>query len=336
MTTRLWPAGMVLALLLCAGQAYADKTCQFSNITINSTGTISITCGGSGLSVTLKNAAADATGCSYKDATPPAGTSAIKIDSSGVTAYCPGSSTSSGASFTLSAANSATVGNPLTFTVTRTKGTGSLGDDTLTLALASDSTTAPSFNPVSLSFGANEPDGTNRTPRVVFTKTGTATLTVTGTNNSVTPSGPITVSGVSAGAGTCAGIPVPPYASSVDTALFANSSLGTHRLIAASASERAAGAIRFTAPASGSLTFKLNAPGAGYPELSSLDMTVSACPGDFLPTGNACKVPGTNSSGVKISVGTTADCPVQANQPYYVNVRSVTPGRDVGLALSVQ
>lgn len=221
--TRFRLASMALALLLGAGQAFADSTCLFSAVTISSAGTINVTCGGSGLSVTLKNAATSATNCSYKDATPLSG---IRIDSSGVTAYCPGAS------------------------------------------VVSDS---------------------------------------------------------------CSGIPVPPYA--IDAGA-ADSDMGDHRLIAASASERAAGTIRFTAPDSGSRTFNVVSSGAAYPGLSSIDMTVSACPGDFSPSRSACKVPGTNSKGVTITVG-TADCALQANKIYYVNVRSVTPGRDVGLHLGV-
>ena len=67
MMTRFRLASMVLVLLLCTGQAFADSTCSFSAVTISSAGTINVTCGGSGLSVTLKNAAATATNCSYKD-----------------------------------------------------------------------------------------------------------------------------------------------------------------------------------------------------------------------------------------------------------------------------
>lgn len=319
--TRLWPAGFSLALLLCAGQAFAQSTpCTYSGVTFSSSGNITVTCGSGSYTATLSN---NQTSCTY---------SAITINGStgAVNATCTGSSPSSGVTFSIAAAGTASVGTPLQFTVTRNKGSGTLGEDTLTLAAVAGNTADTSFNPVSVSFGASEADGASRTPRVIFTKAGQAALTATSSGNTVTPSGTITVSGTSAG--TCAGIPVPPYAADGGPA---DSDMGKHRLIAASASERATGAIRFTAPASGSLTFNVGAPGAGYPALSALDMTVSACPGDFAPASSACKVPGTNGKGVKITAG-AADCGVQAGGTYYVNVRSATPGRDVGLSLSAQ
>jgi hypothetical protein len=204
------------------------------------------------------------------------------------------------------------------------------------LSTFSGSTADANFNPTSVSFGASEGDGASRTARAIFTKAGLATLTATssGNTNTVNSSGQITVSPADTGA-SCAGIPVPPYTADGGVA---RASMGDHRLIAASASVRASGAIRFTAPASGSLTFSVGAPApnaVGYPPLSSLDMTVSICPGHFLPTNNACKIPGTHGKGVKITVGTT-DCVVQPSETYYLNVRSVTPGRDVGFSLSAQ
>jgi hypothetical protein len=311
---------MALALILGAGQAWAT-TCASSSVTISSSGTISANCSGSGLSVTLNNTSAN--NCVY---TGSSHTPAISINGStgAIEAWCAGAAASSGVSFAISAANSATVGTPLSFTVTRTKGNGTLGADTLAL---SSSLADSFFNPASVSFGSDEPSGASRTSRVVFTRSGQGTLSAASSGNSITPSGLITVS--QAEAGTCSGIPVPPYAADAGAA---DSDMGDHRLIAASASERAAGTVRFTAPASGSLTFTVSAPATGYPALSSLDMTVSACPGDFSPSSSACKVPGTHSKGVKITVG-AADCAVQARQAYYLNVRSVTPGRDVGLHL---
>ena len=315
---------MALALFLGAGQAWAT-TCASSSVTISSSGTISANCSGSGLSVILNNTSAN--NCIYAGSSH---TPAISINGStgAIEAWCAGAAASSGVSFAISAANSATVGTPLSFTVTRTKGSGTLGADTLAL---SSSVADSFFNPASVSFGSDEPSGASRTSRVVFTRSGLGTLDATSSGNNVTPSGTITVS--KADAGICSGIPVPPYAADAGAASASMSS--DHRLIAASASERAAGTVRFTAPASGSLTFKVSEPATGYPALSSLDMTVSACPGDFSPSSSACKVPGTNSKGVKITVG-AADCAVQASQTYYLNVRSVTPGRDVGLHLGVQ
>lgn len=326
MMTRLWPASMVLALLLGAGQALADNTpCKYSNVTFDSSAkTITVTCAAaSGTpSATLSN---KQTSCTY---------SAISITGStgAVDATCVGAGPSSGASFTISsAANSVTVGTPLSLIVTRSKGAGALGADTLTLnssATNSSATDSSFFNPsATVSFGLDEQSGATRTPRVVFTKTGLVSLSGTSTGGTANLL-PITVVKV----GTCSGIPVPPYAADAGAA---DSDMGDHRLIAASASERAAGTVRFTAPASGSLTFTVSAPATGYPALSSLDMTVSACPGDFSPSSSACKVPGSNSKGVKITVG-AADCAVQASQPYYLNLRSVTPGRDVGLHLGAQ
>lgn len=232
MMTRLRLASMALLLLLGAGQVFADKTCLFSAVTISSAGAISVTCGGSGLSVTLKNAATSVTNCSYKDATPPSGTPAISINSSGVTAYCPGSS------------------------------------------VVSDS---------------------------------------------------------------CSGIPVPPYAIDAGTA---SANTKTHSLIAAAASERASGAIRFTVPTPFTpLTFKIYKPGTTEPASVSVDMAIStdspSCPGDFLLPSSKCKVPATNQNGVKISSDATA-CQVTAGGTYYLNIRAVTPGRDAVFDLKAE
>ena len=236
MMTRFRLASMVLVLLLCTGQAFADSTCSFSAVTISSAGTINVTCGGSGLSVTLKNAAATATNCSYKDATPLSGIPAISINSSGVTAYCPGAS------------------------------------------VVSD---------------------------------------------------------------TCSGIAVPPYA--IDAGTASANMIKTHSLIAAAASERASGAIRFTVPTplTTPLTFKIYKPGTtiGEPALVSVDMAIStdspSCPGDFLLPSSKCKVPATNQTGVKISSDDTA-CKVTAGGIYYLNIRAVTPGRDVVFDLKAE
>ena len=340
--TRLWPASLALAIFLCAGQALAtDNSCKYSGVTISSVGTISVTCDSTKSYTALLHGTSSAS-CTYLGSN---NTPAISINGSSgaIEAWCAGASTSTGASFTVSAANSATVGTPLSFTVIRTASNGTPVDDTLTLAAVSGSTATAFFNPTSVSFGASEPASASRTPRVIFTSVGTATLTLTprSSGDTITSSALITVLPTSASVDTCSDIPVPPYATDGGSATASTStSLGIHRLIAASASERAAGAIRFTAPSSGSLTFNVDAQGlvdAGYPGLSSLDMTVSACPGDFSKVSSACKVPGTISKGVKITVGTsvsTTDCFVKAGSPYYVNVRSVTPGRDVGLHLS--
>ena len=342
MMTRLWPASLALALIFGAGQAFAQTAtpCQYSKVVFDSsTKNITVTCSAANGSptATLSN---KQTSCTYSSIT-------ITGSSGAIDATCTGASTSTGASFTVSAANLATtVGTPLLFSVIRTASNGTPVDDTLTLA-AIQGDTAPvataSFYPTSVSFGASEPASASRTSRVIFTSAGTAKLTLTprSSGDTITSSALITVSGASTSVDTCSDIPVPPYATEGGSATASTStSLGIHRLIAASASERAAGAIRFTAPSSGSLTFNVDAQGlaaAGYPGLSSLDMTVSACPGDFSKVSSACKVPGTISKGAKITVGTsvsTTDCIVKAGSPYYVNVRSVTPGRDVGLHLS--
>ena len=242
MMTRFRLASMALVLLLCAGQAFADTTCQpFSNVTITpGTGEISVTgCTATpnpttGFFVTLKNAATAATTkCFYKDATPPSGTPAISINSSGVTAYCPGAS------------------------------------------VVSDS---------------------------------------------------------------CSGIPVPPYA--IDAGTASANMMKTHSLIAAAASERASGAIRFTVPTPFTpLTFKIYKPGTSEPALVSVDMAIStavpSCPGDFLLPSSNCKVPATNQNGIKISSDTTA-CQVTAGGTYYLNIRAVTPGRDAVFDLKAE
>jgi len=341
MMTRLWPASLALALIFGAGQALAtDNSCKYSGVTISSVGIISVTCDSTKSYTALLHGASSAS-CTYLGSS---NTPAISINGSSgaIEAWCAGASTSTGASFTVSAANSATVGTPLSFSVIRTASNGTPVDDTLRLA-AIQGDTAPvataSFYPTSVSFGASEPASASRTSRVIFTSAGTAKLTLTprSSGDIITASASITVLPTSASVDACSDIPVPPYATDAPhnndaTTNFTN--MGDHRLIAASASERAAGAIRFTAPATGSPTFYMTTTDPG---LSSLDMTVSACPGDFSKVSSACKVPGTISKGVKITVGTsvsTTDCIVKAGSPYYVNVRSVTPGRDVGLNLS--
>jgi hypothetical protein len=349
MMTRLWPASLALALIFGAGQAFADHTCQpFTTVTIDpGTGIISVTgcqsktTSSTGFFVNLINAASTDIQCDYKNGT--GGTSAIKIDSTGVTAYCLASThpPSDSAVFTtnpaLGATAAAIVGVPLVLTVTRTKGTVSsatLGLDSL--SVAETTTVGAQINPSTFSFNDNEPSPATRTSNIVFTKAGDASLQVNLPPGYTVPA-PIKVIVSGSTASSCDGIPVPPYAVDAprnDDATTNFTNMGDHRLIAASASERAAGAIRFTAPATGSPTFYMTTTDPG---LSSLDMTVSVCPGDFSKVSSACKVPGTISKGVKITVGTsvsTTDCIVKAGSPYYVNVRSVTPGRDVGLHLS--
>lgn len=328
---RFLAIGALLALMFGHGQALADSTCLYATVSIASGGSISVNCdAGKSASATLYGTSTRS--CTYAGSSH---TPAIRINGSNglIEAWC-AVAAANGVTFTISAADTATLGIPLPVSVSRSKGSGTLGDDTLNLATLAGSTAQAEFNPAALSFGANEPDGTGRTPRVIFTRAGQAILTATSHGNTVVNSIPITVNRDSTGteSNACAGISVPPYATDAGSA---GANMGKHRLIAASASDRASASIRFTAPASGSLTFNLAAPGSGYPELSALDMAVSACPGDFSPTHPACKRPGVYGDGVKVTIGST-DCPIAANGLYFLNLRSATPGRDVGLSLSAQ
>lgn len=137
---------------------------------------------------------------------------------------------------------------------------------------------------------------------------------------------------------TCSGIPVPPYA--IDAGTSNANMIKTHSLIAAAASERASGAIRFTVPTPFTpLTFKIYKPGTTEPASVSVDMAIStdspSCPGDFLLPSSKCKVPATNQNGVKISSDATA-CQVTAGGTYYLNIRAVTPGRDAVFDLKAE
>jgi len=352
MMTRLWPASLALALIFGAGQALAADTCRpFGTVTITpaptSLGKISVTnCtvvnslptpSADNFYVQLTNASVTTTTseCEYEDKVETTKT-AIIIDSKGsITANCKVTThpPSDSAVFTtnpaLGATAAAIVGVPLVLTVTRTKGTVSsatLGLDSL--SVAETTTVGAQINPSTFSFNDNEPSLATRTSNIVFTKAGDAVLEVKVNSVALSTKISVKVSGSS-----CDGIPVPPYAVDGDATT-------AHSLIAASASERASGAIRFAAPANGSRTLTLRTPPVRtppYPVLSSLDIAISTCPGDFLLPASTCKVPGANDGKtIKIAFGSGAasDCVVPLSTPYYVNVRSVTPGRDVGLHLS--
>jgi hypothetical protein len=333
---RLWSTGIALALFCCGGQAFATTwPCKITQpITIKSDGTILLAttepCNGSGLSVTFKNTSENT--CSYKAAVlPTPSTPAITITSSSVTAYC---LASSDAKFEISppAPTTAIVGTPFDLEVMRTTGVN-LVADTLTVQKSSGTAIAQ-FNPGTVSFAANEPSGTKRTFKVIFTQKGDGI----GNLQVNLPSGtPLSQDiAVSSNTGTCAN-PVPPYA--ID-AVTAGDKMGTHRLIAAAATERASGAIRFKVSAT-PLTFKLYSPNSTTdPATVPVDLAVSSCPGDFAgdfaPGDNRskCKVSGTTQNGV--TIGGTNGCPVKPDSSYYLNVRAITPGRDAVFDLKAQ
>ncbi len=344
---RLWSTGIALALFFCGGQASAVNNCQpFTTVTITpADNSISLVCpqtqGGTGWAVELTNASTDARKCNY---TNNGQTPAIKIEAgniSKITANCLVSSVQSDPVFTISAAPiTAIVGTPFDLKVKRTQGKYAFVLDELTVSNNS-ATAIAQFNPSTVSFAANELSGTERTFKVVFTQKGDGKgkLLVNSSPSGTSLSQDITVSS-NTGGGTCAN-PVPPYAIDAGTATAGNAMGATHKLIAAAATERASGAIRFKVSATTvPLTFKLYSSSAGTePATVPVDLAVSSCPGDFAgdfaPGNNRskCKVSGTTQNGVTIG---DAGCPVKADSSYYLNVRAITPGRDVTFKLTTQ
>lgn len=320
---------LCLCLVFALGAALAvpahaaQRTCLSSSVTLSSNGSIEANCSGSGVSVVLNGTSGNR--CTYAGS---AHSPAVRIDGAGVIeAWCTGSS---GVTFTITAAGSATVGTPLPFTIRRSQGSGSPGNDTLTLATGAGSSSEAAFSPATVSFGSNEPDNSTRTPQVIFLRAGQATLTASGSDNPVIPSASIAVG--SSGLPACVSFTAPVYTVDAGTV---QADMGKHRLTAASGTDPASGAIRFVAPASGAKTLTLTTAGTGYPELVPLEMAVSACPGDFTTVAGACKRFGAIGQSLRIAVG-GADCPVQANGVYYLNLRAITPGRNTGFALGAQ
>jgi hypothetical protein len=248
-----------------------------------------------------------------------------------ITACTPAGSGLGTPSFVITAdALTATIGTGLGIKVTRTVTGGTAGNETLVLG----STVSGAFTPPSVSFTtADGISAVQRSASVNFSTAGSAQLTATGASNISSPTSTTPIV-VSAGTGTCSGIPAPGYISESLGLLTTTSTKagGTHSIAASETTSKATGAFLFTIPTNATLGYRFGFTDGGLYANLQKELNVSKCPGDFSTICSTTLV-GSDPFIVDL-VENEATCKIVRGGTYYMNVRHKTPGQSMSFILN--